>query len=375
MNRPTRAAFAVLLSGLLAVSCTDSRAPLRRSEVFYTGLEPGVSCYRIPALATAPDGTLLAVADQRVPSCGDLKWNGDINIVLRSSRDGGRTWGPVRRIADFPEGESASDPSLLVDRETGEVFLFYNYMNLREAPDVYRFHLLRSRDNGETWSGPEDITGFIAPESWERDFKFITSGRGIQTSDGQLLHTMVNLERGLYVFGSSDHGRTWFRTQTPVSPADESKVAELPDGGWLVNSRVNGAGFRYIHISRDRGITWESRPDTVLTDPGCNAELLRTGKNGRAGRTYLLSHVSDPEFRRNLQLRISRDGMQTWNGSLTLCPGDAAYSSLALNGQGDAVVLFECEGYRRIDCIVVPRERWKRMRGGEPGDRSGTPDQ
>ena len=44
-----------------------------------------VSCYRIPAITTAPDGSLIAAIDERVPSCGDLKWSRDINIVIRRS--------------------------------------------------------------------------------------------------------------------------------------------------------------------------------------------------------------------------------------------------------------------------------------------------
>lgn len=44
-----------------------------------------VSCYRIPAITTAPDGSLIAAIDERVPSCGDLKWSRDINIVMRRS--------------------------------------------------------------------------------------------------------------------------------------------------------------------------------------------------------------------------------------------------------------------------------------------------
>ena len=64
-----------------------------------------VSCYRIPAITTAPDGSLIAAIDERVPSCGDLKWSRDINIVVRRSTDGGRTWGRVERVADFPDGQ------------------------------------------------------------------------------------------------------------------------------------------------------------------------------------------------------------------------------------------------------------------------------
>ena len=102
---------------------------------------------------------------------------------------------------------------------------------------------MHSTDHGASWSEPEDITPQIAPEAWHGDFKFITSGRGIQTRSGTLLHTMVNLDHGLHLFGSDDHGDSWYLIDTPVEPANESKVVELADGTWMVNSRVNGGGL------------------------------------------------------------------------------------------------------------------------------------
>ena len=87
---------------------TDSLRGIRRQELFAvdrTDTARAVSCYRIPAITTAPDGSLIAAIDERVPSCGDLKWSRDINIVVRRSTDGGRTWGRVERVADFPDGQ------------------------------------------------------------------------------------------------------------------------------------------------------------------------------------------------------------------------------------------------------------------------------
>ena len=118
--------FADLVDG------TDSLRGIRRQVLFAvdgTDTARTVSCYRIPAITTAPDGSLIAAIDERMPSCGDLKWSRDINIVIRRSDDGGRTWSPVRKVADFPDGQSASDPSLITDTVSGTVFLFYNFMD------------------------------------------------------------------------------------------------------------------------------------------------------------------------------------------------------------------------------------------------------
>ena len=117
----------------------------------------------------------------------------------------------------------------------------------------YYLHLVRSKDNGKSWSEPEDITSQITLPEWHNDFKFITSGRGIQTRSGKLLHTLVNLNYGLHLFGSDDHGKTWFLIQTAIKPGDESKVVELADSSWMINSRVNGSGLRYVHTSANEG--------------------------------------------------------------------------------------------------------------------------
>ncbi|MGI9159758.1 MAG: sialidase family protein [Saprospiraceae bacterium] len=333
--------------------------PVRAQEPAFQNLfgrADGIACYRIPALATAPNGDLLAAIDQRVPSCGDLNQNPDINIALRTSRDGGVTWSDLRVIADFPSGQSASDPSFIVDQTTGEIFLFYNYMDHVRYPGVYFFYVIKSTDNGRTWSAPVDITWQISRPEWSREFQFITSGGGIQTRGGDLLHCLVNLQRGVFIFGSVDHGKSWFLLDNPLQPADESKIVELPDGAWMVNARVNKAGCRYVHTSHDRGQTWTIRADTALADPGCNAGFIRYAyqENGAEKNLLLFSNPNSRNDRTNLTLRISRDNGLTWTPGRTIYAGSAAYSALAILKNGAVGVLFEKDNYAENGFVILP---------------------
>src|SRR5690606_22693255 len=84
-------------------------------DLFVAEEHPGVECFRIPALATATNGDLIAAIDERVPGCADLRGSRDINIVVRRSTDHGETWSDIETIVDFPDGQSASDPSMIVD--------------------------------------------------------------------------------------------------------------------------------------------------------------------------------------------------------------------------------------------------------------------
>ena len=317
-------------------------------DLFNATENDNISCYRIPAIVTAPNGDLIVAIDERVPSCGDLKWSGDINIVIRRSSDNGKNWSEIEKIVDFPLGQSASDPSMIVDEISGDIFLFYNFMDLDKERDVYYLNVMQSSDNGKTWSEPKDITAQIAKPEWHKDFKFITSGRGIQTSTGKLLHCMVNLNSGMHVFGSDDHGKTWYFIDNPVQPANESKIVELADGSWMINSRVIEKGMRYVHVSTDEGKIWKSRPEPELIDPGCNGSIIRYTlvKDGYKKNRLLFSNAKMVKGRENMTVRISYDEGLTWSEGKTIYSGGSAYSSLTVLENGDIGLFFEKDGHK-----------------------------
>lgn len=326
---------------------------ISHQDIFNTSMVQGVNCFRIPAIVTAPNGDLIAAIDERVPNCGDLNRSGDINIVVRRSADNGKTWSGIETVVNFPLGLSASDPSMIVDRDTKEIILFYNYMDFEKERDIYYLHVVKSKDNGKTWSKPEDITSQIAKPEWHKDFKFITSGRGIQTRDGKLLHTLVNLSKGLFIFGSDDHGKTWYFIDTPIKPADESKIIELADGSWMVNSRVNGGKMRYVHTSSDKGKSWTTKPEPALIDPSCNGSIIRyTAKaDGYDKNRILFSNAKMEKGRMNLNVRISYDEGKTWSEGKTIYPGSSAYSSLTILKNGDIAVFFEKDEHTKNEFV------------------------
>ena len=347
----------LLLWGLLFLallySAAQSNEPklaeglIETHDLFNTSMNPEVSCYRIPALVTATNGDLVVAIDERVPSCHDLRGSNDINIVIRRSQNRGKSWSEIEKIVDFPLGKSTSDPSMIVDQLTGEIFLFYNYMDLEKEKDIYYLHVIKSSDNGLSWSEAEDITSQIAKAEWHKDFKFITSGRGIQTTNGKLLHCMVNLDHGLHLFGSDDHGKTWHLIDTPLKPGNESKVVELDDGRWMVNCRANGKGKRFVHTSSDQGKSWSTRPEPELIDPGCNGSIIRytSIEEGNELNRLLFCNAKHKKGRENLTVRISYDEGLSWSKGKCIYPGSAAYSTLTVLDNGDIGLLFEKDYY------------------------------
>lgn len=324
----------------------------------------GAPVFRIPALVVTNAGTLLAAYDAR-PGLADVPSH--IRVVARRSVDGGASWGPrvVVRADTAPLG--FGDPSLLVDRLTGRIFLFHaasvrqgffgaHNGNHDDDPDVLHADVSWSDDDGLTWRHRR-LTSQVKDSAWGG--LFATSGMGIQLRRGphagRLVQPFVIRVRGEN-FGASlvsdDHGETW-RMGALVGPgADENKVVELSDGTVMLN--VRSKPFRLVAESRDGGLTYgRLRADSALVDPGNNAALVRL--DGIPANDHLVfSNTADPTTRHRLTLRLSCDGGRSWPASRVLMDGPSAYSSLAVLPGGDLGILFERGAYEAISFTRVP---------------------
>jgi len=296
--------------------------------------------YRIPAIITAANGDLIAACDARQTSAADLVHQRTIAIVFRRSSDLGATWSPIEVMSKGQEG-GCSDPSFLLDKVSGELFCFYNFMSPDKQSREYRFLVQKSSDHGQTWQDAVDITDQVREPSLQLEFTFVTSGRGIQTRSGRLMHNFVHVGHGATLFFSDDHGKSW-QSGAKVSPADESKVVELPDGTLMVNSRHNPGG-RHVHRSSDNGATWRSGVETSLPDPRCNASILQftAKRDGYAKDRLLFCNAASNAGRKNLAVRISYDHGQTWSEGKVIDSGPAAYSELTALTDGSIGVLYE----------------------------------
>ncbi|MFK4541214.1 sialidase-1 [Streptomyces tendae] len=309
----------------------------------------GSPYYRIPALTRTTKGTLLAAYDAR-PTLGDLP--GNIGVVLRRSTDGGTTWQAQQVVRKDTAPKGYGDPSLLVDRETGRVFLFYAASvnqgffgsatgNDESDPDVLQADYSYSDDDGLTWHH-ERITADIKDPAWAG--MFAASGEGIQlrhgTHKGRLIQQYAIRKDGAnhaVSAYSDDHGATW-KTGTPVGPGgDENKTVELSDGRILLNNRSKP--YRTVAYSTDGGVTYTPfQQDTELPDPANNGSITRFAPDVDASHPraswLMFSNTATTDGRSNLTVRLSCDNGQTWPVRRTVESGAAAYSTLTPLGDG-----------------------------------------
>lgn len=323
----------------------------------------GSPYYRIPALTTSTKGTLLAAYDSR-PTLGDLP--GNLGIVLRRSTDGGATWKTQQVVRKEAAPKGFGDPSLLTDRVTGRIFVFYAGSvnqgffgsatgNDESDPDVLQADYSYSDDDGVTWTHRR-ITKQIKNPAWGG--MFAASGEGIQLRNGphkgRLIQQYAIRDNGAnYAVSaySDDHGATW-KMGNPVGPGgDENKTVELSDGRIMLNNRSKP--YRTIAYSTDGGVNYTPfTQDTNLTDPANNASVIRYAPDAPASdpksKWLLFSNTEDSASRRNLTVKMSCDNGKTWPIKKVVDPGSAAYSTLTRLPDGRLGLLYERADYQHI---------------------------
>ena len=336
---------------LLAAQTLKGEPLLEQNDVFVAGSN-GVFQYRIPALVTSPKGTLIASCDARKDRGGDPPNN--IDHVCRRSFDGGHTWERLQVVADFPGTEAAGDPCLLVDRQTGVVWVFYAWCpegigTKASQPGIsgktIHVYAMTSEDDGATWSKPRDLNPMVKDPGWSA--MWCSPGRGSQTCEGRLLVPSSSLRNGAgysQVFASDDHGKTWKTLTASGSNTNEHMVVELANGWLMANMRSNhGQGCRAVSTSSDGGQTWsELVHDTDLVEPTCQSSFIRytAQRDGYAKNRLLFSNPASRK-REKMTVRLSYDEGKTWPVSKVIHAGPAAYSCLTVLDDGTIGLLYE----------------------------------
>lgn len=384
-----------LLSLMIFVCCAGFVSAQQRVPVFVSGTE-GHKSYRIPAIVSLPNGTLLAFCEGRVHGAGDF---GDINIVMKRSNDKGRTWSSLQTIVDT-DSLQAGNPAPVVDLydpayPAGRIFLFYNTGNnhegeVRKGKGLREVWYKTSTDGGLSWSNPVNITTQThrpkqpqvnAAYNFTQDWRSYanTPGHAMQFVTGKYKgrifiaanHSAGNPQPGFmdykaHGFYTDDHGKTFHLSETVNLPgSNESMATEISNGRLMMNSRNQKGDIkaRIVSISSNGGQRWDTTYfDNTLIDPVNQGSILTIGKkNGKA--IVAFCNAADTKRRDNLTLRISYDDGITWNKNIVVDKsGDnkkndfTAYSDLVKISKNKIGVLYERDGYSQIVFSVI---KWK----------------
>tara|TARA_R110002050_G_scaffold168155_3_gene299287 strand:- start:4648 stop:6342 length:1695 start_codon:yes stop_codon:yes gene_type:complete len=350
---------------------TDAGAVNKQEETGHAGLRVGVALrqhgddnvdtYRIPGLTTTNNGTLLAIYDVRRESSRDLQ--GDMDIGLSRSTDGGRTWEPMRIAmdrgtwGDLPEKfNGISDACILVDENTNTIFVaglwMYGVINssgqwiegLTESSTDWnhqwknrgsqpgfgvkqtsQFLIAKSTDDGQSWSELVNLTEMCKKIGWW--LWAPAPGHGITLNDGTLVFPTQGRDSNGHSFSnitwSKDGGASWTTSNMASHGTTENMVVQRSDGSLMLNARdgsnkgnTSATNGRVISVSNDLGESWSEHPTSrgALIEPACMASLHKHEytEDGQQKSILLFSNPNSKTDRDHMTIKVSFDDGATW---------------------------------------------------------------
>ncbi len=359
---PRRIAIAVAMT--LAMT-TMGRAGVFEVEVYRSGTE-GYNIFRIPVIAAAANGDLLAFAEAR--SGGDAS---DIDIVVKRSNDKGKSWGALEVVQDNADFQQYFSPGSVPPITVGNPTPVVDLMDPAHPGRIWlpftlendRAFVTYSDDHGQTWATHAEITSTVKQPNWG----WYATGpvHGIQLQRGQdagrliiptyygIIGTSGSESNVVY---SDDHGQTWQLGAVDTLPSSkaitnpgENVAVELVDGRIYFNGRdPNSAnpGTRSYAYSSDGGLSYDSPGfvhDLRISTPVVQNSALRfhAVDEGDAENIIIYSGPGDPNARRDMTVRVSLDETESWVNSKVIRQGPAAYSDIVKLSDERFGVLFE----------------------------------
>ena len=341
---------------------TDPPVTQRIGVAVRQHMDDSVHTHRIPGIATTNNGTLLATYDARRDRGRDLQ--GNIDIGLSRSTDGGNTWEPMKIILDKGEWgglpqkfNGVSDACILVDKNSENIYVAGLWMHgvidttgqwieglTEESGDwehqwrrkgsqpgfgvkqTSQFLVSKSTDDGQTWSEAVNLTRMCKDENWW--LWAPAPGCGITLEDGTLVFpTQGRDENGLpfsNITYSTDRGSTWKTSHAASHSTTECALVQLSDGSLMLNIRDNRnrsvpeeENGRRVAVTKDLGESWEKHPtsNNALNEPVCMASLHKHvyTEDGKKKSILLFSNPNILERpRRRTTIKVSFDDGMTW---------------------------------------------------------------
>ena len=362
-------------NGYMGTSCDLSAVgnPANSMKIFDVQSYPfapttySSNVYRIPALANitvAGTNRIVAAADKRYNSSSDIGGGHVIDIVVRYSDDGGKTWSEPITIAKGDNSNNNTcgygDPSLTVGAN-GKLYCLFAAGNTGFFYGLNRIVMCTSED-GATWEGPKVIapasdssTGITFTDKANLWDYFVTSGKGLCTSDGVLMYlldaqTASGGTETNYLLYSTDNGATWYVDANVVATgANEAKLVELEPGKLLSSTRsAYSRIFNTCTYTKNSdgtcNFTWGTqRTESLLTQNGSgnNQDVIVYSRNDDGSAKALLHTITSGNGHKNLKLFMSIDQGSTWNEVMQVQPGGSRYAVTTVLSNDDLGILFE----------------------------------
>ena len=328
----------------------------------------------LPGLIVTTQGTAIAVCQKRHGSMGD--GGNQVDILMSRSEDGGSTWQRQEVIFEEAGAYTYLGP-IFEDCTMGTVFVAFWKMPADILDDLGYFseyakggggfYLLKSTDQGRSWSAPLYVSPRPNAEGWGGWPNNCV--HGIQLVFGPRKGRLV-IPAFLYKVGepgqvpgvrggllySDDGGQSWSAGAVLPEGSDEVSLVETAAGGIYVSYRKNtlATGKRHFARSIDYGETFsEHGQHEEVPDANLHAGLIRYRGGEEVGDDILL--FSNPSPAKDMTIRMSRDEGRSWDISRRVERALSRYSDLAVTADGTILCLYTNGVVRDREKISVAR--------------------